>query len=171
MRGAGRAGLGNACWYAWGPIGRQPSASSTDTCSHTTPLPASLPQLCYYQALEFAIERGLRRVEAGAQGGFCRMRLLASALTSAAAAGICRFYKVATAVVFAAARRRTQDTARLCALPHLQPALHDQPWLRRGGGTVNAAQTVLLCFAVACPIKRVVSLDVACCTHPPRSCP
>lgn len=28
-----------------------------------------LPQLCYYQALEFAIERGLRRVEAGAQGG------------------------------------------------------------------------------------------------------
>lgn len=26
------------------------------------------PQLCYYQALEFAIERGLQRVEAGAQG-------------------------------------------------------------------------------------------------------
>jgi len=35
----------------------------------THPLPRPLPlQLCYYQALEFAIERGLQRVEAGAQG-------------------------------------------------------------------------------------------------------
>ncbi len=32
------------------------------------PLPSRVPQLCYYQALEFAIERGLQRVEAGAQG-------------------------------------------------------------------------------------------------------
>ncbi len=50
---------------------------ATSTCCSTllragvlTPPPLLLiSQLCYYQALEFAIERGLRRVEAGAQGG------------------------------------------------------------------------------------------------------
>jgi predicted N-acyltransferase len=47
--------IGGDCLYGryWGAIAHHP-------CLHF--------EICYYQAIEFAIERGLRRVEAGAQG-------------------------------------------------------------------------------------------------------
>lgn len=47
---------------------RRRAASLPGSASTRLPVQPTAPQLCYYQALEFAIERGLQRVEAGAQG-------------------------------------------------------------------------------------------------------
>lgn len=115
-------------------------------------------QLCYYQALEFAIERGLQRVEAGAQGEHKMQRVgrprRAWLAASAAACLPCLLGAQTRWLLHGAyCLQDTQllhgcqpavrfppaamcECAGLPAQPHLQPALPAQPSLQRRGRQV-----------------------------------